>query len=226
MRQELTVGLLTVFCTVALVVGTVNDAHARSFRPSMLPNGSVNSCSNCHFNRGGGGRRNPFGEAVQALVTPGGRQVFWGPDLAALDSDGDGVSNGEELGDPEGQWVAGDPAPGNPARVTNPGDPEDRPEPEPAPAAQFRRGDFNSDGQVNITDPISTLSFLFAGIGSPSCLKAVDTNGDGSVNIADATFSLNFLFSGGPAPPAPFPECGTEPEDDSSAVECEAETCT
>ncbi len=223
MRQQRTIGLLTVFCTVALVVGTVNDSHARSFRPGMLPNGSVNSCSNCHFNRFGGGPRNPFGEAVRALVTPGGSQVFWGPALAALDSDGDGVSNGEELGDPEGQWVVGDPAPGDPARVTNPGDPDDRPE--PAPAIQFRRGDFNSDGQVNITDPISTLNFLFGGGRSPPCMKAVDANGDGSVNIADATFSLNFLFSGGPAPPAPFPDCGPEPEDN-AGVECEAETCT
>ena len=189
----------------------------------MLPNGHVKSCSNCHFNPGGGGRRNPFGLAVEELVTPGGMQVFWGPALAALDSDGDGVSNGEELGDPEGQWVEGDPAPGDPARVTNPGDPDDLPE--PAPAAQFRRGDFNSDGQVNISDPIGTLNFLFLGQGSSSCMKAVDVNGDGSVNISDATFSLNFLFAGGPTPPAPFPDCGPEPEDNITGLECEAETC-
>ncbi len=224
MRQQQTVGLLTAFSTVVLVFGAVSDSHARPWRPGMLPNGSVNSCSNCHFNRFGGGPRNPFGEAVRALVTPGGMQVFWGPALAALDSDGDGVSNGEELGDPEGQWVEGNPAPGDPARVTNPGDPDDRPE--PAPTAQFRRGDFNADGQFNISDPIGTLNFLFAGIGSPSCMKALDANGDGSVNISDATFSLNFLFSGGPAPPAPFPECGPEPEDNSTHLECEAETCT
>ncbi len=130
----------------------------------------------------------------------------------------------DEIGDPEGLWVEGDPAPGDPARVTNPGDPDDRPE--PVPAARFRRGDFDSDGKVNITDPISTLNFLFGGQGSPSCMKAVDANGDGSVNIADATFSLNFLFSGGPAPPAPFPDCGPEPEGHDAGIECETETCT
>ena len=222
MRQTPPVRVLALFSAMALVVGTCNESHARSFRPGMLPNGNVNSCSNCHFNPGGGGPRNPFGQAVEKLVTRGGMEVFWGPDLAALDSDGDGASNGEELGDPEGQWVQGDPAPGDPARVTHPGNPDDRAE--PAPAARFRRGDFNSDGQVNISDPIGTLNFLFGSEASPSCMKAVDANGDGSVNISDATFSLNFLFSGGAAPPAPFPDCGPE-EDNITDLECEAEAC-
>jgi hypothetical protein len=40
------------------------------------------------------------------------RQAFlWGPAFAALDSDGDGATNGQELGDPEGIWLPGDPAP-------------------------------------------------------------------------------------------------------------------
>ena len=57
-------------------------------------------------------------------------------------------------------------------------------------------------------------------------MKAVDANGDGAVNISDATFSLNFLFSGGPTPPAPFPDCGTEPEGSVTDLECALETCT
>ena len=79
---------------------------ARSFRVGMMPNGNTFSCSNCHLNPGGGGARNAFGEAVRALVTPGGAQPFWSAALAAMDSDGDGVSNGEELGDPEGDGSA------------------------------------------------------------------------------------------------------------------------
>jgi hypothetical protein len=46
--------------------------------------------------------RNAFGLEVEKLVTAGGREVFWGPALALLDSDGDGFTNGQELGDPEG----------------------------------------------------------------------------------------------------------------------------
>ena len=49
--------------------------------------------------------------------------------MASLDSDGDGVSNGAELGDPDGIWVVGDPDPANPFA---PGDPESTP---PLPTA-------------------------------------------------------------------------------------------
>ena len=53
--------------------------------------------------------------------------VVWGPELAALDADGDGFTNGEELQDPEGAWRLGDPKPGNPDAVTHPGDPDSHP---------------------------------------------------------------------------------------------------
>jgi hypothetical protein len=59
---------------------------------------------------------------VQALVAGSSCQsLFWGPDLAAKDSDGDGRTNGEELGDPAGAWKRGDPNPGDPGIVTRPG---------------------------------------------------------------------------------------------------------
>ena len=53
--------------------------------------------------------------------------VQWGPALANLDADGDGLSNGFELNDPAGGWIAGDPPPGTLAGVTNPGNPESGP---------------------------------------------------------------------------------------------------
>lgn len=43
-----------------------------------------------------------------------------GAELAAIDSDGDGFTNGEELQDAGGVWTSGDI--GDPALVTNPGD--------------------------------------------------------------------------------------------------------
>ena len=118
----------------------VADADARPFRPGKLPNlpnesdlrnGDV--CTTCHTTFGGS-PRNPFGLDVQARVTPNGQEVFWGLELAALDSDGDGFTNGEELGDPDGTWQEGDAAPGDPAAITHPGDPDSHP-PEPEPTA-------------------------------------------------------------------------------------------
>jgi hypothetical protein len=108
-----------------LVVGAVllgtSDAEARSCRVTLLPNGGKSQCLTCH-NGSNGGARNPFGMDVQALVAGSSCQsLFWGPELAAKDSDGDGRTNGEELGDPAGAWKRGDPNPGDPGIATRPG---------------------------------------------------------------------------------------------------------
>jgi hypothetical protein len=107
-------------------------SRARPIRPTLIPNGTVHGCFNCHFVFGGG-PRNPFGHEIEEhFLTPLG-MLNWGPELAALDSDGDGRTNGQELLDPQGAWRAGDPNPGNPAEVTNPGVP-DAPPPRAVPA--------------------------------------------------------------------------------------------
>ena len=69
--------------------------------------------------------------------------------------------------------------------------------------------------------------FVDCGAGpSPTCLDAADTNDDGGVNITDGIYVLNFLFLGGPAPPAPHPGCGTEPQGDADGVTCASPTST
>ena len=74
----------------------------------------------------GGDARNPFGLTVEADFLDAGN-VVWGGELAAIDSDDDGFTNGEELGDPDGTWVVGDPDPEVDA-IYHPGDAEDHPE--------------------------------------------------------------------------------------------------
>ena len=69
----------------------------------------------------GGGTRTAFGNDVRSTLSGG--LPDWSA-LYALDSDGDGQSNGEELGDPCGDWTFGD----TPARQTDisaPGDSDD-----------------------------------------------------------------------------------------------------
>lgn len=118
----------------AISVCSIAETSARSFRVGMLPNGRTFHCATCHRSPGGGGPRNAFGEAVNALTERGSRAKFWSAALAALDSDGDGFTNGEELGDPDGDGTAE-----SGLALTHPGDANSKPappvaaEPEPEP---------------------------------------------------------------------------------------------
>ena len=91
--------------------------------------------------------------------------------------------------------------------------------PEAMTGPRFVRGDANADDNINVTDGVFILGFLFAGEGDPPCLAALDSNRDGARNVTDGVFILNFLFSGdGSPPPAPFPECGPDPSPET--VDC------
>ena len=81
-------------------------------------------------------------------------------------------------------------------------------------AAAFVRGDANGNQQVNISDPVVLLGYLFLGEDPVVCLDAADTNDSGTINVADAAYSLNFLFRGGRIPPPPYPNPGLDPSED------------
>lgn len=102
-----------------------NIAESRPFRVQQYPNGTEFQCAGCHVNPSGGGTLNSFGQDVFSSLD--GQNVNWGPELAALDSDGDGFSNGVELLDPEGTWETGDDNPGDANDVTAPYDENDFP---------------------------------------------------------------------------------------------------
>ena len=109
------------FAVLVIVFIGWGQADARPARVGQLPNGSMIGCASCHVNPAGGGARTPFGNDINNnyLTQPGrSGQVVWNAMLAMLDSDGDGVSNGRELGDPDGDGMTD----AN-IQVTNPGDP-------------------------------------------------------------------------------------------------------
>jgi PKD repeat protein len=90
-----------------------------------------------------------------------------------------------------------------------------------APATlRFQRGDCNDDGEVDISDAVCILGWLFLGLADPGCVAVTDTNGDARPDISDATYLLNHLFLGGTAPVAPYPGCGpgTLPADEGSCA--------
>jgi hypothetical protein len=97
----------------------------------------------------------------------------------------------------------------------------------PPGVGPFLRGDFNLDGNIDISDAISSLNWQFLGGADPGCEAGADSNHDGNLDISDPTFGLNFLFLGGIEPPAPFPECGRSDAASDVALGCEtvAATC-
>ena len=197
--------LLRNLAVLATLLTTLPEiVQARNFRDGMMPNGEAVSCSACHVRAQGGGERTSFGEAVNALVTRNGREEFWTPALAALDSDGDGASNGTELGDPDGDGVAiAD------AEVTNPGDPNS------VPAAAAFLYEQNFDRFDNDTVDLDDGSIIASSDGINSvqggALRVTDaaTGGTGASFILppfdasdgwSAKFDFSIEHSGGNTP--------------------------
>jgi hypothetical protein len=87
------------------------------------------------------------------------------------------------------------------------------------PLPPFRRGDVGTDGQVDISDAILILTYLFLGGRTPPCLKSADANDSGELGLADAVFLLVFLFQGGATIPAPFASCGGDATPDRLSCE-------
>jgi hypothetical protein len=85
---------------------------------------------------------------------------------------------------------------------------------------RFVRGNCNADAQVDISDAVFGLSFLFQGGPAPPCAEACRINDDDSFDISDSVYLLTHLFGGGPAPRLPYPEC-----DRAEVARCAKDTC-
>lgn len=151
---------LNILIVAALIVlGRPAMVNARSFRPAMYPNGTVLGCGACHVSPSGGGTRTAFGNDVFAIVKGPSSTPFWGSTLAQKDSDGDGYTNGQEVGDPNGIGLA------TPGWIpTNPGNALSKP--------------VNQAPSITLTNPIEGAHFV-----APAAIEmsAMAADADGSV---------------------------------------------
>ena len=84
------------------------------------------------------------------------------------------------------------------------------------PGPAFLRGDANCDGGRDISDPITTLEYLFLAIeDAPTlpCEKSADSNHNGEVDISDPIFTLFALYGGLTAPDLIGPCCADDTPD-------------
>ncbi|MBI4607069.1 MAG: hypothetical protein HY721_34325 [Planctomycetes bacterium] len=91
---------------------------------------------------------------------------------------------------------------------------------------RFHRGDADDNGQLQLTDAIRILGYLFLGAAAPACLDAADADDNGQLQLTDAIRILGYLFLGGspPAPPGPPTDaCGPDPSSGDD-LGCEAYT--
>ena len=90
--------------------------------------------------------------------------------------------------------------------------------------AAFARGDSNSDGSLDISDPIATLGDLFLEGNPASCPDAADSNDDGTVDISDPVMTLGFLFNPAPGTVSGLGICGADETAD-GLERCEYDAC-
>jgi hypothetical protein len=89
---------------------------------------------------------------------------------------------------------------------------------------EFRRGDTNNDGMLNLSDAIFILFNILKvpDVAVIRCDDAADVNEDQKVNISDAVYLFKFLFASGPEPLPPFQRCGL---DFDATLTCQSADC-
>jgi hypothetical protein len=61
-------------------------------------------------------------------------------------------------------------------------------------------GDANNDGDVNLSDAVTIINYVFIGGPPPEPFITGEVNCDGTVNVSDAVWILNYVFVGGSGP--------------------------
>jgi hypothetical protein len=87
---------------------------------------------------------------------------------------------------------------------------------------EFRSGDANGDGALNISDPIQTIGHLFDRDIRLACERAADVDDSGFVSLLDALALLEHLFLGSAARGALTEDCR---QDTLQVLSCEGTVC-
>jgi len=61
-------------------------------------------------------------------------------------------------------------------------------------------GNANADGNVNVSDAVHIINYVFTSGLPPDPMESGDTNCDGETNVSDAVFIINYVFAGGSIP--------------------------
>ena len=86
---------------------------------------------------------------------------------------------------------------------------------------QFKRGDTDGDGELDIGDAVRVFGFLFRGFPEELiCARAADANDSGRVDISDGIEVLAHLFLTAMPLPPPFIDCGEDLTEDD--LDCRA----
>ncbi len=67
-------------------------------------------------------------------------------------------------------------------------------------ACEIVCGDADGSGQVDVTDVVHLINYIFAGGQPPQDIAAGDYNCDARTNITDAVYMINYIFAAGPPP--------------------------
>ena len=92
-----------------------------------------------------------------------------------------------------------------------------------SPGVNFRRGDADDNGNLELTDAVRILNFLFLGGAAPACLDAADSDDNARIELTDAVVLLGFLFLGNRPPAEPL-DCDVDPTEDDLS-ECVYNSC-
>ena len=79
-------------------------------------------------------------------------------------------------------------------------DPDENPLNVPVHMKVIARGDVNADCNINVSDVVYLINYMFKGGPAPKALSSGDVNCDGKVLVADIVYLINYLFKGGPKP--------------------------
>jgi hypothetical protein len=64
----------------------------------------------------------------------------------------------------------------------------------------FICGDTDAEGNVNVSDVVRLLGYVFESQTAPEPLESGDVNCDGSINVSDVVQLINYVFGDGPVP--------------------------